>query len=134
MILASLAGLPAFILYFSVGVVLLAAYGLVYTRLTAHDEFALIADGNGPAAVAFGMSLLGFALPLASAAAHAVSIVDLVVWGLVGLVVQALVYLFARWRLPDLSARIEARDWAAALWLGFLSLVLGLLNAVSMST
>ncbi|MHB2166385.1 DUF350 domain-containing protein [Alsobacter sp. R-9] len=134
MVIASLQGLPAFLLYFCVSIALVAAYAFVYSRLTAHDEFALIEAGNAPAALAFGMSMAGFALPLASAAAHAVSIIDLVVWGLIALAVQALVYLFARWRMPDVSKRIADRDWAAALWLGALSLVIGLINAVSMST
>lgn len=134
MLLASLQGLPAFLLYFLTGVVLLAAYGQVYTRLTAHDEFELISSGNAPAATAFGMSLTGFALPLASAAAHSVSILDMLVWGGIALLVQAGVYLFARWRMPDLSLRIAKGDWAAALWLGFLSLVGGILDAVSMAT
>jgi putative membrane protein len=134
MILASLQGLPAFLLYFFVGVVLLAAYTAVYTRLTTHDEFGLIEQGNAPAAVAFGMSMLGFAIPLGSAAAHSVSIVDLIVWGLVALAVQSGAYLLARWRLSDLSGRIARGDWAAALSLGFLSLTCGILNAVSMST
>jgi putative membrane protein len=133
-ILASLQGLPAFLLYFLVGVVLLAAYAIAYTRLTSHDEFSLIEAGDAPAAAAFGASLIGFALPLCSAAAHSVGILDMIVWGLVALVVQVLVYLVARWRMPDVSGRIAKGEWAAAIWLGSLSLVGGMLNAVSMST
>lgn len=134
MVLASLAGIPAFLLYFLTGIVLIVAYSIAYTRLTAHDEFALIQEGNAPAALAFGMSLAGFALPLASAIAHSVSVLDFVIWGIIALLVQVGLYLVARWRMPDVSMRIAARDWAAAIWLGFLSLVGGVLNAVSMST
>jgi len=39
MILQSLAGLPAFLVYFCTALVAVVAYLLVYTRVTPHDEF-----------------------------------------------------------------------------------------------
>ncbi len=51
MILQSLAGLPAFLVYFCTGIVAVVAYLFVYTRVTPHDEFQLIRD-NDPAAAA----------------------------------------------------------------------------------
>jgi len=68
MILQSLAGLPAFLVYFCTAIVAVVAHLLVYTRVTPHDEFKLIRD-NDPAIV-LGLSLLGFVLPLVSAIAH----------------------------------------------------------------
>jgi putative membrane protein len=133
MVKASLQGLPLFVAYFSTGIALLAGYSLAYSRLTKHDEFALIKAGNGAAALAFGLSLLGFALPLASAISHAASLIDCVIWGLIAFAVQVAAYLLAQWRMPDLSNRIASGDWASALWLGLLSLVSGLINAVSMA-
>ena len=132
MIAASLAGLPPFLAYFSLTLALCAIYILVYTRLTAHDEFTLIRRNCLPAALALGMSLLGFALPLASAVAHSVSIPDCLVWGLVALVVQIGVYWLARLAVPGLSKRIEDGEMAAAVWLGCVSLAGGALNAASM--
>ena len=49
MILQSLAGLPAFLVYFCTAIVAVVAYLFVYTRVTPHDEFQLIRD-NEPAA------------------------------------------------------------------------------------
>jgi putative membrane protein len=133
-VIASLQGLPAFLAYFFSAVALCAAYALIYTRLTAHDEFTLILKGNAAAALAFALSLLGFALPLASAIGHAASLVDCIVWGLVALVVQVLLYVVARLRMPDVSDRIAGGEFAAAIWLGGLSVTGGLLAAASMST
>jgi putative membrane protein len=132
-VVASLQGLPLFLSYLCAGIALVALYSLVYTRLTAHDEFSLIDGGNAAAAAAFALSLFGFALPLASAIAHSVSLADCLIWGVIALAVQVLVYLFARWRMPEVSNRIAKGDWAAALWLGGLSLTAGLINAVSMA-
>ena len=45
-ILSSLIGIPNFLLYMVVGAALLALFLYVYTRITPHDEFALIRQGN----------------------------------------------------------------------------------------
>ena len=82
---------------------------------------------------ALGLSLLGFALPLASAILNAQNILDCIVWGLVALIVQVLVYWLVRAVLPDLSERIANDETAAALLLGAASLAAGVLNAASMT-
>src|SRR6516165_2888060 len=64
MILQSLAGLPAFLVYFCTAIVAVVAYLFVYTRITPHNEFQLIRDNDPAAAIALGLSLLGFTLPV----------------------------------------------------------------------
>jgi putative membrane protein len=133
MVLASLQGLPAFLLYFCVAIVLVTAYVLVYTRITPHDEFALI-NANVPAgAIALGLSLLGFAIPVASAIGHSANVVDCAIWGIIALAVQVLVYYIVRIPVPDLSQRIAAGDLAPAIWLGLASVTAGLLSAAAMT-
>src|SRR2546423_1845013 len=65
MILQSLAGLPAFLVYFCTAITAVVAYLFVYTRITPHNEFELIRANEPAAAIALGLSLLGFVLPLA---------------------------------------------------------------------
>jgi putative membrane protein len=130
----SLAGLPAFLLYFIVAAVLIAAYIFVYTWITPHDEFALIRNNVPGAALALGMSTIGFALPLTSAIGHANDVVDMTVWGVIALIVQVIAYYLARIPMPDLSRRIAAGELGPAIWLGCASVTAGLINAASMST
>lgn len=130
---ASIAGLPNFLLYFSVAVALVALYLFIYSLATAHNEFALIRQNVVSAALALGLSLIGFALPLSSAVVHATNIIDCVVWGLVALIVQVLVYWLTRLVVPNLSQRIAAGELAAALFLGTASLAAGIINAASMT-
>ena len=85
MILQSLAGLPAFLVYFCTSVFAVVVYLFVYTRITPHDEFKLIRDNDPAAAVALGLSLLGFTLPLVSAIAHSSHIFDCLIWSLIAL-------------------------------------------------
>ena len=133
MILNSLSGLPAFVAYFIGAVILCIGYLAAYTRVTAHDEFALIAQGNASAALALGMSLFGFALPLASAIYHSDGLLDCLIWGVIALITQLAAYYLAGLAQNDLSARVAKNELAAAIWLGFVSLAAGILNAASMS-
>jgi putative membrane protein len=58
----------------------------------------------------------------------------MVLWGLIALVVQVLVYLLIRLPMPRISERIKADEVAAGIWLGATSMVAGILNAASMTT
>src|SRR5215831_15951433 len=132
MLLQSLAGLPAFLAYFCTAFIAVVIYLFIYTRVT-HDEFELIRNNVPGAAVALGLSLLGFTLPVASAIAHAANLLDCVVWSLIALVVQLVIFFVVRVPVPDLSRRIAKGELAPAIWLGLASLAGGTLNAASMS-
>jgi putative membrane protein len=133
MVLQSLAGLPAFLLYFCVSTVAVIAFLWIYTRITAHDEFELLNKNVPGAAVSLGLSMLGFALPVASAVAHASDIIDCMIWSLIALCVQVIAYYVARIAVPNLSQRIATGDLAPAIWLGLASVTAGLLSADSMT-
>ena len=132
MVLQSLAGLPAFLVYFCEAIVAVLAYLFVYTRITPHNEFQLIRDNDPAAAIALGLSLLGFVLPVVSAIAHSANVVDCLVWSLIALIVQVVVYFLVKIPVPDLSKRIAEGQLAPAIWLGLASLAAGALNAACM--
>jgi putative membrane protein len=132
MILQSLAGLPAFLAYFCTAIVAVVAYLFVYTRVTPHNEFQLIRDNDPAAAIALDLSLLGFSLPVVSAIAHAANVVDCLIWSVIALAVQIVVYFLVKIPIPNLSGRIAGGEMASAIWLGLASLAAGALNAASM--
>lgn len=129
-----LTNLSEFLLFFVVAAVLTVVFVLVYTRITRHNEITLIKEGSTSAALAFSGSLIGFALPLASTMIGSFTVLELVLWGLVALVVQILVYFLIRLPMPRISARIESDEVAAGIWLGACSIVAGILNAASMTS
>src|SRR5438045_2961835 len=132
MILQSLAGLPAFLVYFCTAIVAVVIYLFVYTPIPPRHEFLLIRDNDPAAAIALGLSLLGFALPLVSAIAHSANVADCLIWSAIALIVQIAVYFIVKIPVPNLSARIAAGELAAAIWLGLSSLAAGALNAACM--
>jgi putative membrane protein len=132
-VIAALSGLPYFLLYFGIAIGLVALYLFVYAFVTAHNEFALIRQNVLSAAVSLGLSLIGFALPLSSAIVHARNVIELIIWGVVALVVQIVVYWLVRLVVPNLSERIASGELASALFLGAASLAAGVINAASMT-
>src|SRR5690606_32749216 len=114
--LSSLSGLPAFLIYFGVAVVLLLVFTLVYTWVTPHNELELIRANNASAAIAFGGALIGFALPQSSAISYYLSFVDCAIWGMVALLVQVLRFIALRILLDHLPERIAHGEIAVGIF------------------
>jgi len=131
---ASLSELPWFLAYFATAVGLTLIYVVVYIWVTPHPEIKLIRENNLSAALAFSGSLIGFSLPLASAIANSVALVDCVIWGLIAIAVQIVVYFLVCLPLPKISERIENGETASGMWLGAASLTGGLLNTTCMTS
>jgi putative membrane protein len=77
--------------------------------------------------------VLGFVVPLASAVAHSVNFVDMAIWGVIALGVQLAAYGLARLMLPGLPEGIPAGNAAKGIFVGVLSLAMGVLNAACMT-
>lgn len=106
----------------------------IYRWVTPHDEGALIRSGNSAAAVALGGALLGYVIPLASALTQTHSLPEFVAWALLAGVIQIVTFaLVRRIALPDVSERIARGEMSTALYLLFISLAVGILNAASMT-
>lgn len=128
-----LTDLTDFLAFYVVSLLLMIVFVAVYTSITRHSEIKLIKENSVAAAVAFSGSMIGFALPLASAMISSRTILEMIVWGVVALIVQIVVYLLVRLPMPRVSERIENNEIAAGIWLGASSLIAGILNAASMT-
>ncbi|KKO45204.1 membrane protein [Arsukibacterium ikkense] len=131
--LTSLAGIPSFLAYFVLAVVLLLLFIRLYTWVTPHDEFGLIRANNPAAAIAFGGALIGFGWPLGSAITNSMSLLDCAIWGAVALVVQVLTFLISSAALKQLPNRITQGELAAGIFSAACSITVGMLNAACMS-
>jgi putative membrane protein len=128
-VLASLSTLPSFLAYFVGALALVGIFIFLYERFTPYREFDLIGAGNVAAAISLGGAVVGFAMPLASVIAHSVGWLDMIVWGVVALIVQILVYAVARMLAPMLVEHVKQGRVAPATTLAIASLTVGLLNA-----
>lgn len=129
----SLAGLPSFIAYFGLSLVLLTVCLGAYVAITPYAEIRLIREGNAAAAATLAGVLVGFALPLGSAVAHSVSLLDMLLWAVIALVVQLLAYAAVRLAVPTVVQHVREGQVAGGVFLGAVAVAVGILNAASMT-
>ncbi|WP_262692422.1 DUF350 domain-containing protein [Kordiimonas aestuarii] len=132
-LMALWAGLPIFMVHSLTSLVLLGVGIAVYMRFTRHDEVALIREGNVAAALSLGGAIVGLALPIAFSLAAAVSLWDLVIWGIVAFVLQIVAFRFVDLFLKDLSRRIEGGEMGAAVLLVSFKLATAFINAAAIA-
>jgi len=132
-ITSQIPGIIKFLVYFVSALILTALFLVIYVRVTPYKEFDLIDHGNAAAAYSLSGALFGFIIPLASAIIHSVNFSDMILWGIVALTVQILVYFLVRSLFKKLNDAIREGIVSKGLFLGALSLSAGILNAACMS-
>ncbi len=132
-ITSQIPGIIKFLIYFGSAIVLTALFLIIYVQVTPYREFDLIGNGNVAAAYSLTGALFGFIIPLGSAIIHSVNFYDMLLWGMVALVVQILIFFLVRAIFKGLSDAIKEGVVSKGLFLGALSLAAGILNAACMS-
>lgn len=132
-LLDSMQGLIDFGAYFVAALAYLLLFCVIYCRVTPYDELKMVREGKLAPAISFGGALIGFVLPLQSAISHSVGIVDMLIWALIAMVVQILVFALVRLFFRDLVRQIEDDRVAAATLLALFAVAIGVLNAASMT-
>lgn len=119
----------AFAAYFAVAVAMLALFVLIYVWTTPHNEFKLMREGNGAAALGLTGAMLGFVVPLALVISVSGSLMQMTTWGAGALMVQILGQFGARLLFPNLTTDIVAGKFSAAIVQAGVALSLGILQA-----
>ena len=134
-----------FLMYLGVTLPLLGVGIAVFLFTTPYKEFQLIRDGADTtdpqkaaaakaAAHDLGGKILGLSIVLASAVFHSLSLGDLILWGLIGILFQVLVfYLFELLTPFKVVSEIPKGNVSVALFASRLSLASGLLMAALIS-
>lgn len=101
--------------------------------VTPCHEIREIRSGNVAAAVAGGGAALGAAIPLAFCFAGSVSSWDIVIWAVPIMILQVSAFWLTQLFVPDLSAKLEENDLAAAIFLLCFRLGFASINAAAIS-
>jgi putative membrane protein len=127
-------GASKFLIAFGLACLFIVIFNWLLQLSTPYNERELIAQGNKAAAIALSGSILGFALPVASALTQTVSVLEFVMWTILAGIIQILASLIVRRIvIVDLVERIKNGNIATALYLAATSLAIGMLNAASMT-
>lgn len=138
------ANIVNFLSYLGVSLPLLGLGIFLFMLTTPYKEHRLIADGDEAdrrkacaaqaAACDLGGKILGLSLVLASAVFHAVNFVDLVIWGLIGIIFQVIVFYIFELITPfTVVKEIPQGNIAVGIFSAFLSVSAGLLLAALIS-
>jgi putative membrane protein len=128
------AGLTAFIVAFVAAGVFAILFKIVYQWATPYHERTLIREGNVAAAITLGAALLGYILVLASALSHTTSLLEFGLWALIAGSIQIIAFtIVRRIVMPDFADRIVRGEMAAAIYMGSISIGVGLLNAACLT-
>ncbi len=131
-----------FLTYLGVSLPLLLLGMVVFKATTPYNEAELLRNGGeagkseGAQAVAYdlGGKMLGMAVVLASAIYHAVSVKDLLIWGLIGMVFQVVVFYFFVMLMPfKVLQEIPRGNVAVGILSSRISLATGMLLAALIS-
>ena len=87
---------------------------LVYVKLTPYRELELVQQGNMAAAVTFSSLVVSLSLPLAACMVNRYSIQDSVVWGVLSLLLQILLFRVTDAVFKGMPERIENNEVPAA--------------------
>lgn len=128
------AGLPALLTQFIAAAAVYGAGIAIYVRLTPFHELPLIRAGNRAAAITLGGAIVGLAIPIGATLAGSLSVPDILVWGAVAALLQALAFGAASLVLRDLVAAVERGDVASALVAAAVQIGVGIINAGAMSS
>ncbi|MEZ5945543.1 MAG: DUF350 domain-containing protein [Hyphomonas sp.] len=108
---------PRFLIWSASAGVLLIIASTIYVLLTPWKEMALVRQGNTAAGVALAGAIGGLAIPISSTLASSVSLFDLLIWGVIALILQLIVYRLVDLLLGDVPKRIENEEMGAAIFL-----------------
>jgi putative membrane protein len=134
-----------FLIYLAVTVPILGLGIWVFAMTTPYKEFELIKNGASTedpqraaaakaAAHDLGGKIIGLAIVLASAVYHSVNLLDLVIWGVVGIVFQVLVFYLFEWMTPfKVVSEIPKGNVSVGIFASRLSIAAGLLMAALIS-
>ena len=129
----SLEGLDEFLVFFGLAVAFAAIFVFLYVKITPYNELKLVREGNTAAAASLSGALIGFTVPLASSIIHSVHPWDMMIWAVIALLVQLLVFVLVRFTLVNVTRRIPQGEVASGVLLGAVSICAGILNAACMT-
>jgi len=125
-----------FLSYLGVSIGLLVIGMLLFTLSTPKiKEFQLIAQKNVSAAMLLGGKVVGLAIVLGAAAEYSISLLDMAIWGAIGIVAQVVVFFIAELITIRFSIQkaIEEDNRAVGTMLLSLSIAVGWIVAKCLS-
>ncbi len=132
-VLENLGLVPSYLGFFVTGMVMLAIATPLYKWVTPYNELELIRNGNKSAALSLGGFVIGFAVALHTIAAGTGFVFHLVLWGVMALITQLIVFWTMNFVLKNVKENIESDNVAYGIILGAAHVATGIINASALT-
>ncbi len=123
------ASIKVYILFFVISVVLWAVGLFVYGLVTPVRELKLISDGNRTAACSLGGAALGLAATIGACSTITDVPLELATWAALATLFQIITFVIVALILPGFRKGITEDKLSYGIFLGALSLAIGIINA-----
>ncbi|MDX8363609.1 MULTISPECIES: DUF350 domain-containing protein [Bacillaceae] len=116
-----------FLAYAGTALLMLIIGLIVFELTTKNEKFKMIGQGNRAAAMVIGGKLLGIAFVIGSAMEYSISIIDMIIWGSIGILAQIIASILAEVVTIRFSIKeaIDKDNRAVGTFLLLMSLAIG---------
>ncbi|MDN4492549.1 DUF350 domain-containing protein [Ureibacillus aquaedulcis] len=126
-----------FLQYIGVGLVLIFIGTTAFAFTTKFSEWKLIQEGNLAVALKLWGKVIGLGITIYTVWSSSVNLLDAFIWGLIGIVVQVVVYLLIEFVLTpsktNLARKVEEGNTAVGFSLFAIGITVGLIVAGSLT-
>ncbi|QOY34984.1 DUF350 domain-containing protein [Anaerobacillus isosaccharinicus] len=125
-----------FLIYLGTSLVLFLIGTFIFKMITPYSERALIKNGNVAVSLKLLGKMAGLVVVLQSAIRSSINLVDLALWAFIAIIVQIILHLVIEYvftRNTNLAKEVEKGNVAVGLFLGGVSVLVGLIVAASIS-
>lgn len=125
-----------FLIYLGTSLVLFLIGTFIFKMITPYSERALIKNGNVAVSLKLLGKMAGLVVVLQSAIRSSINLVDLALWAFIAIIVQIVLHLVIEYvftRNTNLAKEVEKGNVAVGLFLGGVSVLVGLIVAASIS-
>lgn len=134
--LISLDSFLHFLAYVGTGLILLIVGLVAFAFTTKFSEWQLIKEGNVAVAYKLWGKVIGLGITIYTVWGNSISLLDALVWGIVGIVAQIIVYLIIEYVLTpktNLAQKVEEGNKAVGFSLFAVGIAVGLVVAGSLT-
>lgn len=120
-----------FLAYIGVALLLWVIGIFLMEVTTKNKEWELIKSGNKTAGYVFLGRMVGLAIVLYSSVSNSISLMDLIIWGSIGIIAQIVFFYIAEWLTPkyNLTEAIDNNIESVGIFLMGMSISIGIIIA-----
>ncbi|WP_096200581.1 DUF350 domain-containing protein [Bacillus sp. FJAT-45350] len=125
-----------FLIYLLASLVLFTIGTYIFKLITPYSERALIKEGNIAVSLKLLGKMAGLVVVLQSAIRSSINLVDLAIWALIAIIIQIVLHLIIEYvftRNTSLAKEVEKGNVAVGLFLGGVSVLVGMIVAATIS-